>query len=552
MKRCPECGREYDHTMMFCLDDGTELLYGPAAESEAATAILHETAPPAEAASRAQIHTTEPRTALLSSSSQALEPATVVFSDSKSHKDLEMNTIAVLPFLNMSPKDDAEYFADGLAEEILNVLSKITGLKVAARTSSFSFKGNQATISDVGRLLNVASVLEGSVRMSSDRVRISVKLIKVEDGYHLWSETYDRTLDDIFAVQDDIAASVVKELRTTLLNAAPDLGKSGILSAEVFEAVKRRPQHPQTQLLYFHGRHLIERFNTVDNAKGIGYLIRASEAEPGCALIWAELSRAYALDSQVGGASEFEAYGRARQAAERALSLVPDFVEGHIRIGWIRMLYDLDWKGAEAAFLRALELEPENGLVLTGLATLAYKSSRLSEAIALYRRALTKDPLNAPVYHNLGFALEAADLHTEAEEAFRKALEIAPQRFVTRASLSITLSALGRYVEALEQAMGEPFEVYQLYAMAMINYARGNKVDADAALNELTEKYAGEWAFQIAEVYGSRKEIDTAFEWLARAIAQKDGGRTQARVSPHLRSLREDPRWTPFLSGLGF
>ena len=201
----------------------------------------------------------------------------------------EPPSIAVLPFVNMSRDEENEYFADGLAEELLNVLSKIRGLRVAARSSAFTFKGKGATVAEVGRALNVASVLEGSVRKSGNRLRISVQLVKVADGYQLWSETYDRTLDDIFAVQDDIAKSVLEELRTTLLGEAADPSIGREATAAVAAAVKGRSTDPEAHRLFLQARYFIDRNTREDTAKGIGYLKNALALEPEFALAWGEL-----------------------------------------------------------------------------------------------------------------------------------------------------------------------------------------------------------------------------------------------------------------------
>ena len=225
----------------------------------------------------------------------------------------------MLPFVNMSRDEENEYFADGLAEELLNVLAKIRGLRVAARSSAFTFKGKGATVAEVGRALNVATVLEGSVRKAGNRMRISVQLVKVVDGYQLWSETYDRTLEDIFAVQDDIAQSVVKELRTTLLGEAADAQAGKEATAEVAAAVKGRSTDPEAHRLFLQARHFIDRSTREDTAKGIGYLKEALALEPEFALAWAELGRAYASEANWGWAPAAEGLRgvRGRRRRER-------------------------------------------------------------------------------------------------------------------------------------------------------------------------------------------------------------------------------------------
>jgi TolB-like protein len=233
-------------------------------------------------------------------------------------------SIAVLPFVNRSASADDEYFSDGLADELLNVLAKIKGLRVTARTSSFHFKGKDATIAEVGKALDVATVLEGSVRKAGNRVRISVQLVSVASSSQLWSESYDRTLDDIFAVQDDIAQSVVKELRSTLLGEEADSDASERARAEVAKAAKGRGTHPEAHRLFLQARHLLDRVNREDLAKGIEYLKQALELDTEFALAWAELSRAHMVGANTGWAPSAEGHTCAKEAVTRALELEPD------------------------------------------------------------------------------------------------------------------------------------------------------------------------------------------------------------------------------------
>jgi adenylate cyclase len=265
----------------------------------------------------------------------------------------------VLPFVIRSRDEEDEYSSDGLADELLNVLSKIRGLRVVARTSSFQFKGTKDDIATIGQKLNVATVLEGSVRKAGNRIRVAVHLVKVADSSHFWSETYDRTLEDIFAVQDDIAQSVVKELRTTLLGEAADSDASGQAKAEVAKAAKGRGTDPEAHRLYLLARHLVDRFTREDTARAIEYLKQALELDPEFSLAWAELSQTYIRESDRGWVPVAEGYARAREAAERALVLEPDLPEGHLNLGWIRMTYDWDWRGAESSTRRALGRVPE-------------------------------------------------------------------------------------------------------------------------------------------------------------------------------------------------
>ncbi len=460
-------------------------------------------------------------------------------------------SIAVLPFANRSASVDDEYFSDGLADELLNVLSKIKGLRVTARTSSFHFKGKDTTVAEIGRTLDVATLLEGSVRKAGNRIRVSVQLVDVRDSSHLWSETYDRTLEDIFAVQDDIAQSVVEELRTTLLGEACDSNASGAAKAEVAQAARGRGTDPEAHRLYLLARHLIHRYVREDTAKAIVYLKEALARDPEYALAWAELGRAYSREAGAGWAPVSVGFGRAREAVERARSLDPDLPEAHARLAWIQMSYDWDFRGAEASFARALDPAPGSTAVLLGAGVLARYLGRLEEALGLYRQALEQDPLSSAGYHNLGSALQAMDRLAEAESAYRKALELAPQSAMTHGMLSLTLLALGHGEEALAEVRREPDETIRLYALSIVHHGLGHAAESDAALEQLIEKHAEGSAYQIAEVHGARGEVDRAFEWLGRAYEQRDGGLAVMKRDPRLRSLHGDPRWAPFLRKMG-
>jgi serine/threonine protein kinase/tetratricopeptide (TPR) repeat protein len=459
-------------------------------------------------------------------------------------------SIAVLPFENRSPTADDEYFSDGLADELLNVLSKTKRLRVTARTSAFQFKGSKDDVPTIGRKLNVATLLEGSVRKAGNRIRVSVQLVNVADSSHLWSETYDRTLEDIFAVQDDIAQSVVRELRTTLLGET-DSDASGGAKAEVAQAVRGRATDPEAHRLYLLARHLGVRYTREDTAKAIGYLKEALARDPEFALAWAELSSVYTTEANVGWVSAAEGYGRAREALVRALSLDPDLPEGHAQMGWIQMSHDWDFRRAQASFTRALELSPGLARVLRLAGVLACALGGLEEGIGLFHRASEHDPLSASGYYNIGVAVYAAGRFAEAETAYRRALELAPQGTGMRASLSLTLLALGRGDEALAEALREPDESHRLRALTIVHHVLGSGAESDATLEGLIEKYAGDAAYQIAEVHGARGEVERAFEWLERAYAQRDSGLSVMKVNPRLRSLHGDPRWGAFLKKMG-
>jgi eukaryotic-like serine/threonine-protein kinase len=461
-------------------------------------------------------------------------------------------SIAVLPFTNMSADPADEYFSDGLADELINMLAKIKGLRVAARFSSFQFKGKNGDLAEIGAKLKVNSVLDGSVRKSGNRVRISVQLVKVTDGYHLWSEIYDRTLDDVFAVQDDITKSVVMELRTTLMGVEADSGARGRAKADVARAAKGRSNDAEAHRLYLLAKFLNDRMTRDDTAKGLEYLREATARDPKFALAWVERGRAYLLEANNGWIPSELGYERAREAIKLALELEPDLAEAHAAMGWIQMFHDWNWRGAEESFNRALELAPGNERVLLNAGALASNQGRVDEALRIFHRAMEQDPLSTRCFDNLGIAFYAADRFEEAEEMFRTSLSLAPQRAWTRAIFSLCLLAQGRSEEALAQAMQEPEEAWRLWALAIIHNAMGNRLELGEAIRELIEKYADSAAVQIAEVQAISGDPDAAFEWLEKAYSIRDGGLAEMKSSRHFRSLHGDPRWVALLKKVGF
>jgi len=463
----------------------------------------------------------------------------------------QVPSIAVLPFINISDDAANEYFADGLSEQLISVLSKIRGLRVAARSSAFTFKGKAATVAAVGEALHVATVLEGSVRKSGNRIRIAVQLVHVATDRHLWSETYERTLEDIFAVQDEIAQSVLMELRSTLLGEAADAKAEQDATAQVAAAVKGRGTNPEAYRLFLQARYFFDRHTREDWAKGIGYLKEALVREPRFALAWAALGRAYESQAGWGWAPFGEGNEQAREAVARALALEPDLPEGHTAMASMQMFHDWDFSGAEASCRRALELMPENPVVLRQAAWLASCMGRHEEAIGFARRAVEQDPLSAWANVILGIALRMAGRCAEAVTALRMSLELTPQRSSTHATLSFCLLALGRVDEALAEAMQEPEEAWRVHALAIIHQSAGRRAESDEALGELASKHADVMACQVASVHAMRGENDLAFEWLERACAQRDTSVVMTKVDPFLRSLHEDPRWNPFLRKIG-
>jgi TolB-like protein/class 3 adenylate cyclase/Flp pilus assembly protein TadD len=443
-------------------------------------------------------------------------------------------SIAVLPFVDMSSEKNQEYFSDGLAEELLNDLAKIPGLRVAARTSSFQFKGKNEDLRTVGEKLNVGAILEGSVRRQGSRVRITAQLIKVGDGFHLWSETYDREMNDIFAVQDEIARSVAGSLKVALLGKKTAIPSAQGTNAEAYNA-------------YLQGEYFLKRHGKENLEKSLGYYEQAINLDPGYAPAWVGLAAARSDQADRGYLPVEEGYRKAREAAERALALDANLAEAHAAMGGIKMSYDWDWAGADASFQRALALEPGNAKFVRNAGQLAKTLGRFDEALAQDRRAVELDPLSVPAHNTLGFAAYYAGRRDEAAAALKKAIELNPEFPNSHALLGQVYLAQAHPQQALAEMEREPEPAVRLQGQALAYYALGRKKESDAALAELIAKYQAEAAVQIAEVYAFRGEADRAFEWLERAYSQRDSGLAEMKGDPLLKSLERDPRYAAFL-----
>jgi serine/threonine protein kinase/Tfp pilus assembly protein PilF len=443
-------------------------------------------------------------------------------------------SIAVLPFADMSANRDQEYFSDGLAEELLNDLAKIPGLRVTARTSSFQFKGKSEDLRVIGQKLNVASLLEGSVRKEGKRVRIRAQLINANDGLQLWSETYERQLDDIFTVQEDIARSVAGALKVTLLGKNPSASSSQTKDAEAYNS-------------YLQGRYFYGRRNKEDLERAISYYASAIERDSGYAAAWAGLAEAHHRQADNGYIPVDAGYRKAREEVERALALDKNLAEAHAEMGWIKRAHDWDWEGADAAYQRALTLDPGNATALRGAAVLAFTLGRLGEAIELDYRTVRLDPLNVPTHNNLGLHAYYAGRLDEAAVALKKALELNPDFPVARILLGRVYLAQSQRQQALNEMERETDPVWRLYGLCLAYQAVGRLTEADAALARFIKNHGETMAFQIAEVFAYRGEVDRSFEWLERAYALHDGGMADIKSDPLLKSLERDPRYTAFL-----
>jgi adenylate cyclase len=437
-------------------------------------------------------------------------------------------SIAVLPFVDMSEKRDQEYFADGMAEEILDLLTKVPQLHVPARTSSFYFKGRQSTIAEISHALGVAHVLEGSVRKAGNTMRVTAQLVRADNGFHLWSQTYDRKLDDVFKVQDEIAGAVVKALKVSLLSDAMPKAAA--------------TDNVEAYTLYLQARSIWMRMGTpADFEKMADYLQQAIKSDPTFAPSWAFLSIARSNQAQIAG--DPDRWEQARLAAKKAIALDPTLPVAHTSMAFIQIVYDWDWVGAQAQVTQALELEPNNWFALLWAGRLAERLGQFDQALEFFQRAIADDPLNFLGYLDLGVVRYATGRPVEALVAFRKSLDLNPVQLGGGHTLiGLVLLENGDPAPALaEFELGS--EYFRQPGRALAYQALGRKADADAALASLEKGYAGKDAYFIAEVRSYRGEIDEAFTWLERARRQHDRACGRIKLDPLLKNLQADPRF---------
>jgi len=444
-------------------------------------------------------------------------------------------SIAVLPFADMSPNSDQEYFSDGISEELLNLLTKIPELRVAARTSSFSFKGQNLEITEIADRLNVAYVLEGSVRKAENNVRITAQLIRADDGFHLWSETWDRTLDNIFAIQDEIAADVVAQLQVTLLGAVPTVEETD----------------PAAYTLFLQARHLGRQFTADGFKHSIALYQQALEIVPDYAAVWAGLASNRANQAGIALLPFDEGFRLAREAANRALAIDPEYALAHTVLGRLASAYENDLAAAARHIERALELDPTNVDIIRDAAQLVQSLGRLDEAITLQEYVVARDPVYGRGHHNLGLYYRWAGRLDEAIASYQTALSLSPGRITAQYGIGAALLFKGEPEAALAAMLQEPFEPFRMIGLPMAYHALGQATESNAALRELIDKHEKGWAYNIAYVLAFRGEVDRAFEWLDKAVEYNDPGLSEIPVEILFANIDDDPRWLPFLESIG-
>ena len=456
---------------------------------------------------------------------------------SRMNAPLNNTSIAVLPFADLSPGKDQEYFSDGLSEQLINDLAKVSGLKVVGRSSAFQFKGKNEDLRNVARKLGVANVLEGSVRREGNHVRISAELTKADDGFQLWSQTYDREMKDIFAVQDEIARATTEALQVKLLGSNGQPVPSTLHSA-----------NPEAYQAYLQANYLFGRGQSKEDfGKALAYADTAIKLDEKYAPAWA--LRASVQNRIVGLDQTDTAEGiqRARGDAGRAIALDPTSASGYLALARTQIDYDWDWDAANIDLAKAAALEPGSVEVFRIRSRLSWVSGDLDQAVKLAEQVAALEPLRSNSYLGLGHLLYLAGRYDEAQKELQKALDLNPQATFAHYTLGKILIAERKSQLALAEIEKEPGEWAKLMGQALAYHALGRGQDSTAALGALIAKYGTDGAYQIAQVYAYRGESDKSFEWLERAYKQRDPGLTDMKTDPLLKSLRHDPRYTEFL-----
>jgi TolB-like protein len=453
-------------------------------------------------------------------------------------------SIAVLPFADMSPQKDQDYLSDGIAEEILNSLAQIEGLRVIGRTSSFSFKGKNEDLRGIGEKLGATNLLEGSVRKSGARIRITAQLVDAARGSHLWSQAYDRDLTDIFAVQDEIAKAVVAALTPKLL----ERGSGG---------QERRTSNPEAYRLYLLGRQFENRGSVDGNRRAIEAYQKAIALDPDYARAWMRFAWAQGWRSDLAEsvAGHMEMTDRALAAADKTLALDPT-AEGFTIRGTLRYNLKWDWTGARADYESALARDRNNPRALAQYHALLVRIGGLhssealvvrQKAIAVLRKAIELDPLNPDDWSLLAYKYWYGDQFDLARGAFSRALELAPESDVFPCRLAALSLDEGRPAAALDEYTRCPVTQVRLWGNAIAHYRLGQREESQKELDSLIANYSAIDAYQIAEVYAVRNDKDRAFEWLQRGYEQHDGGLGMLKWDRFMGTLRDDPRYKAML-----
>ena len=457
-------------------------------------------------------------------------------------------SIAVLPFVNMSADPENEYFSDGLSEELINALTKLEGLHVVARTSAFRFRGKEVDIRDVGKQLNVSSVLEGSVRKSGNRLRITAELINVADGYHIWSERYDREMEDVFAIQDEISQAIVDTLKVKLL------------SEKQRKIPKRHFDNLEAYDFYWKGRFYLDRLTEEDIWKSVNFFEKAIEVDSGFAMAHAGLADAYVnlTRPMIEAKPPKELLQKAKAAAEKALKLDNGLAEAHASLALVKWRFDLDWSGAAREFTRAIQINPGYATAYLGYGYLLMNKGNHEKALTYIARARELDPLSVHVNVMMGlqffFNMRQFD---RTIEYFQSMKEMNPKFWTPYFVMAISFTKKGEYKKAFaafEKALA--FSVRNHEILGILGWAKGlagKRAEAGKILNELTELSKKRYVTPIsfAHIHLGLGDADQALDWIEQGVAERAGDAVGLKANPVWDDLRSEPRFVELVKKIG-
>jgi TolB-like protein len=445
----------------------------------------------------------------------------------------EEKSIAVLPFVDMSERGDQEYFADGMAEQVLDDLVRVPGLRVIGRTSSFQFKGKSHDLRAIGRTLGAAYIVEGSIRRSGDHLRVTAQLVNAADGSQLWSQTYEEAITDVLRVQDRIATSLARALEVTF-DASALRGRPTFASSDAYE-------------MFLRGRLALNRYDREGFEAAADYFQQALKIDPRSAPAAEQLALSLELSAEWGYVAPQQGFQRARLSAQHALHLDPRSSIAYSILAKVELIYDWDWEAAERDVKAALRFNPRDHVAIGVLGQVEAALGRWEDSIQTMNTALLVDPLEAGWRDVLGnIRYRTGDL-TDAEEQLRMVLRISPIYGSGHFYLGQVLLAQGRLDAALSEMNLELPESGRDTGLAIVLDAMGRRSESDAALARLTKNRANDAAFEIAQVHAYRRELDQAFDSLDRAYRQKDVELFWIKGDPLLKTLEADPRYKAFL-----
>ena len=444
------------------------------------------------------------------------------------------NSIAVLPFRDMSPESDQEYFSDGIAEELLNLLAKIKELRVISRTSAFSYKNKDVSIAEIGRQLNVAHVLEGSVRKSGKSIRITAQLIDATTDTHLWSDTWDRELDDVFAIQDEIAAEVVDRLQVSILGNVPTV----------------RAAVPEAYEVYLKARKIDAMDNAESMERAIALYRMAVKLDPSYAPAWVNLATARLNQASYFGAPMDEAFWAAREAAENSIEADPGFASGYFVLSDIALTQENDLERVAHYLQQGLAVSRRNTSDYAYAAFILGFLDASEVALGLLEYVTTHDPLEPIGHLNLGFNYIHEGRFEDAIESFQVVLGLRPEMINAHYGIGKALLLSGQTEKALEVFAKEPNEGYRRWGLAIAHHALGDTEESTARLDAMVNDEENDWTYVIATFYAQAGDADNAFVWLEKGAELGTQELHSASKDQWLKPLHEDPRWLPFLTSI--